>query len=391
MPVHQLLNYNMHDLLNPSTIPTRHFFPLALLLIGISGCDGGGGAFAPLFNVPPVASNSCNAIMDFDTAIVVPLPASDSNGNSTIASYTIDTMPANGSINGCTTVPCTQQCATVAQCASFTYSPNQISNLRGMDKFDFHVTDSGGLSSSMATAWILNNGKVRIMPLGDSITTGDFSLPSSPDSDQIGYRRKLYLDLDGQSPNRINFVGGQSNGLLDHDKDHEGHGGACATGPCSFTTLDINVEGWLNSKPADIVLLHVGINDINQRGDTSSTGVNTILNNIDTWESNNHPVTVFLAKIIDDVPGVLPELDVATYNNNLVNMLAGRPSSDRVIMVDMHDGAGIIYGNGTFAADMFDNVHPKLSGYEKMAAKWLSDMTDPANVGQKYLGIPLCP
>ena len=391
MPVHQLLNYNMRDLLNPPTVPTRHFIPLALLLIGISGCDSGGGFLPPFINVPPVSSNSCSTIVNNDPAIVVPLPASDSNGNGTIASYTIDTLPANGSINGCTTVPCTQQCATVSQCASFTYTPNfTATGRRAMDKFDFHVTDSGGLSSSIATVWILNNGKARIMPLGDSITTGDFSLPGSPDSDQIGYRRKLYLDLDGQNPNRIDFVGSQSNGSTDHDRNHEGHGGACATGPCSFTTLDSNVVGWLNSNPADIVLLHVGINDINQRGDTSSTGVNAILDNIDTWESNNHPVTVFLAKIIDDVPGVLPELDVATYNNNLVNMLAARPN-DRVIMVDMRDGAGIIYGNGTFAADMFDNVHPKLSGYEKMAAKWLTDMTDPANVGAKYLGIPQCP
>jgi lysophospholipase L1-like esterase len=392
MPAHQLLNYNMHVLLNPSTIPTRHFFPLALLLIGISGCDGGGGS-APLFNVPPVASNSCNAISDGSFSVVVPLPASDSNGNNTIASYTIDTLPANGGISGCTTVPCIQQCATVAQCASFTYSPNQISNLRGMDKFNFHVTDAGGLASSMATVWILNNGKVRIMPLGDSITTGDFSLPGNDlDTEQVGYRRKLYLDLEGMSPNRINFVGSQSDGLLDHDKDNEGHGGACATGPCTppFETIDSKVTIWLDSNPADIVLLHVGINDINQRGDTSSTGVNNILNAIDTWEAANYPVTVFLAKIIDDVPMYQAELPVTTYNSNLDALFAARPN-DRLIMVDMHDGAGISYGSGSPGPDMWDNVHPNLSGYEKMAAKWLTDMTDPANVGTKYLGIPQCP
>jgi lysophospholipase L1-like esterase len=138
------------------------------------------------------------------------------------------------------------------------------------------------------------------------------------------------------------------------------------------------------------VLLHVGINDINQRGDTSNSGVTNILNNIDTWESNNYPVTVFLAKIIDDVPNFQDEFAVTTYNNNLASMLTGRPN-DRVIMVDMRDGAGILYGNGSPGPDMWDNVHPNLTGYEKMAAKWLTDMTDPANVGPKYLGIPQCP
>jgi lysophospholipase L1-like esterase len=224
------------------------------------------------------------------------------------------------------------------------------------------------------------------MPLGDSITTGD------PGSQQVGYRRKLYLDLDGLSPNRIDFVGSLSNGLTDHDKDHEGHGGACATGPCStFPTIDSNIQGWLNANPADIVLLHVGINDLNEHmGDTSSTGVEDILTNIDTWESNNYPVTVFLAKIIKDVPNYQTNFPVTTYNNGLDLMVLGRPN-DRVIMVDMENDAGIVYGSGSPGLDMFDNLHPKLSGYEKLAAKWLTDMTNPSNLGTKYLGIPQCP
>jgi hypothetical protein len=60
-------------------------------------------------------------------------------------------------------------------------------------------------------------------------------------------------------------------------------------------------------------------------------------------------------------------------------------------MVDMQSGAGIVYGNMTPGQDMFDNLHPKLSGYEKMATKWLTDMNNPSNLGTKYLGIPQCP
>jgi lysophospholipase L1-like esterase len=255
---------------------------------------------------------------------------------------------------------------------NYAYTPNSP-NFRGMDKFTYQVTDPEGLTST-GSVWVFIDGSLRIMPLGDSITTGAFSLPSSPDSEQVGYRRKLYLDLDALSPNRINFVGNQVNGSTDHDKDNEGHGGACATGPCStFPTIDTNIVNWLNTNPADIVLLHVGINDLNERGDTSSTGVNNILDNIDTWESNNYPVTVFLAKIIDDVPNFQTDFDVTTYNNNLATMLTLRPN-DRVIMVDMQNGAGIVYGNNFPGQDMFDNLHPNLSGYEKIADKWKADM-----------------
>jgi VCBS repeat-containing protein len=272
---------------------------------------------------------------------------------------------------------------------NYSYTPNS-SSFRGMDKFTYTVTDSLGAQTT-GTATVLIDGKVRIMPLGDSITAGSFSLPGSPDSAQVGYRRKLYIELEDLSSSYgVDFVGSGSSGSVDHDKDHEGHGGYCATGCTTYGVIDTNIVGWLNANPADIVLLHIGITDINERGDTSATGVTNILNAIDTWEAANHPVTVLLAKIIDDVPNYQTELNVTAYNNNLVNMLAGRPN-DRVIMVDMRDGAGILYGSGSPGPDMFDNVHPNLTGYEKMAAKWLTELTNPANVGSKYPGLPQCP
>ena len=124
----------------------------------------------------------------------------------------------------------------------------------------------------------------------------------------------------------------------------------------------------------------------------------TILNNIDAWESVNYPVTIFLARIIDDVPGFGTERDVTAFNNNLASMVASRPS-DRVILVDMQNGAGLNYGSGAPGPDMNDNVHPRDDpdesdgthiGYAKIANKWFLDMTDPANVGSKYLGLPQC-
>jgi hypothetical protein len=39
---------------------------------------------------------------------------------------------------------------------------------------------------------------------------------------------------------------------------------------------------------------------------------------------------------------------------------------------------------------MYDNVHPNLTGYNKMADKWKAELTNPANVGPKYPGLPQC-
>jgi len=68
-------------------------------------------------------------------------------------------------------------------------------------------------------------------------------------------------------------------------------------------------------------------------------------------------------------------------------MVAARPNN-RVITVNQQTGAGIIYSVGI---DMGDDIHPNQTGYNKMATKWFSDMTNPANIGPKFIGLPSCP
>lgn len=365
----------MSYLQNHPPVPAARFIAWMLILIGLSGCGGGGGGGSPppVVNVPPVAGNSCSTIMNNDTLLVMPLSASDGNGNSTIASYTIDTLPANGSISGCASVPCTQQCASMAQCASFTYIPNaNATGRRGMDKFNFHVTDSGGLSSSVATAWILNNGQVRIMPLGDSITVG------SGDPNNVGYRRKLFQDLEPLiGTGRVDFVGGVISGMpADFDRDHEGHGGWCDdNNPCGggmFNNINDFVIGFLNTSPADSVLLHIGTNDF----EVSNAGVNSILNNINSWAQQNYRINVFVARIIPSLNGSLG--DVNTFNNNVTSIATNR-SHTTIQMVNQQTGAGIHNtadptgntGNPMFYAE---NLHPNPAGYALMADKWRTDM-----------------
>ncbi len=86
---------------------------------------------------------------------------------------------------------------------------------------------------------------------------------------------------------------------------------------------------------------------------------------------------MFLARIIDFA--TLEPL-VTTFNNNVENMAQDRISNpsnpafpDDIIIVDMQNGADLLYGNGSPGFDMDDDIHPKQSGYEKMATVWLDD------------------
>ena len=214
---------------------------------------------------------------------------------------------------------------------------------------------------------------INIMPLGNSITRG-----FSGSTDAVGYRRELYLALESEGYD-IDFVGGMSDGLVDDfDKDHEGHSG--------FTSSQIAgmVYDYLGANPADIVLLHIGTNDISELGFNLNDSVNDvaeILDEIDRFETDNgKTIWVVLARIInrncslEDPPCVESE-DTTDLNIAVEAMAQSRiGSGDKIVIVDMEDGAGIDYHLSTDVppGDMADNSHPYDTGYEKMADVWFA-------------------
>jgi lysophospholipase L1-like esterase len=361
----------------------------------------------PPVNQPPTVSNAClstprgvsmggfvNATDPDSTSLTYALVSGGTAGLS-------DGKKGNVTINSVTGeftyTPCAAPGATACVPAS------SGTGFQGMDKITFRVTDPLGQSST-GVATILIDGAVRIMPLGDSITEGVTSSTgcsgtSCPalGSDRIGYRKKLYDDLEALSPNyAVRMVGsrfkGENAGLLAPNNAQEGHPGWCA-GPtgdgssyCSTTVspegvprnLADNVISWLNTNQPDIILLHAGTNSFT----TSASDMALLLNAIDTWQAANYPVTVFLARILQNAP---PGSDnVQLFNDNVAAIVGTR----RVITVNQQTGANIVYSIGV---DMGDDIHPNQTGYNKMAAKWLTDMTNPANVGPKFIGLPSCP
>ena len=202
--------------------------------------------------------------------------------------------------------------------------------------------------------------QITIMPLGDSITRGYQSTGLN------GYRRDL-KDLLVSSGYDVNFVGSLQDGTF-VDKQHEGHDG--------YKVNQLSVYNYLNNNPAQIVLLHIGTNDI--AGDpipyTDSDDVENILNLIDNWESEkNQTVVVILSEIINQMGHACPNSSTTTiFNDNVKKMALNRINDpvqpDRIVIVDMECSAGLNYNN-----DMADTLHPNDNGYEKMAAKWFAD------------------
>ena len=106
-----------------------------------------------------------------------------------------------------------------------------------------------------------------------------------------------------QAGYQLNFVGSLADGIPgDFDDDHEGHSGFHADGSPAGDGEDIfdNVLDWLIDQqnlgnPTDIVLLHIGTNDISDGGEDANE-IDGILDKIDQFDTNTW---VILARIIN--------------------------------------------------------------------------------------------
>ncbi|MGD2049641.1 MAG: GDSL-type esterase/lipase family protein, partial [Chloroflexota bacterium] len=215
---------------------------------------------------------------------------------------------------------------------------------------------------------------VRIMPLGDSITVGNASGVVPDDAQHwVSYRKDLWESLNLAGYN-VDFVGSQVNGdAFDppFDSQHEGHGGWHAAGG-SGGGIAPNIYDWLVANPADVVLLHIGTNDISG-GDEDAGEVATILDEIDRYSED---ITVVLARIINRRDG---SAATTAFNDAVEAMAQDRITNpanpaypDKIIIVDMEDGIGMVYGQAPSSGDMWDNLHPYETGYAKMSGGWLN-------------------
>ena len=216
--------------------------------------------------------------------------------------------------------------------------------------------------------------KIKILPLGDSITKG--SMGDIPDSLKTGFRQPLWLLLNSDNI-LCDFIGSQSYGYAatpKFDPDDAGFGGYTTRELLHLIMTGIDRNGYtitpgpyLNYYHPNIILLHIGTIGL----DTSTIALDSLLNYIDEFEdTTNTSIWVILAKIINKVPY---SDTTSIYNDNLKKMAEERiKNGDHIKLVDMEKDAGFVYKIDIVApynnGDIYDGVHPNSRGYAKMAS-----------------------
>ena len=192
--------------------------------------------------------------------------------------------------------------------------------------------------------------QLRIMPLGNSITHGEHG--SNPYG---GFRDDLAYLLLSENID-FDFVGTLNDNTL--YPWHEGHPGK------QTAYLERNVYDWVNQTYPDIVLLHIGTNDI-----TGEVGINTIKNNIEKILNNiwsyNPAIPILLCSVI-------PRKDSSEKNHNnsslckLIHQLAiDKLEQGKPIRYVGQNEVWLSNPNWTNAY-LYDDFHPNNAGYSLM-------------------------
>ena len=177
--------------------------------------------------------------------------------------------------------------------------------------------------------------------------------------------------------------------MTDFDPDHDGHPGWRAdqivNGRIGSTEGKLDV--WLIAEEPDIVLLHIGTNDISW-GNEDWSEVEDILVVIDDYEfTSGKAVWAILALIIDRgcdpfLPPCPKSAETTAFNNDVEDFVFFRRQAggDRIMLVDMQYGAAIDYDRWFMGGDMWDDLHPFETGFAKMADVWFDAIQQIINV-----------
>ncbi|MEN3611421.1 cellulose binding domain-containing protein [Plantactinospora sp. ZYX-F-223] len=195
---------------------------------------------------------------------------------------------------------------------------------------------------------------VRIMPLGDSITAG----PGC-------WRALLWNQLRTAGYSNIDFVGSASDGGscnygFSYDADHEGHGGFSAVGIADNNQL----PPWLNAADPDIVVMHLGTNDLWGGWQSMDTIMAAFTKLVGQMRANNPDMKIVVAQIIPHHGCETCPADAVTFNNRIPGWAAGLTTArSPIVVVDQWTGFNA-------ATDTNDGVHPVESGFRKMANRF---------------------
>jgi len=230
---------------------------------------------------------------------------------------------------------------------------------------EYQVNDAEGvILARHEHRWVFD--PVRVMPLGDSITSGVEYFDGAVDQpllpERVGYRKFLYDRLiAGDYP--IDYVGqsgqnaGAAAGLA--DQQNNGYPGV------DIAFINNKLLEVLGDDSADIILLHIGTNNTPQ----NAAAIDSLLITLDTWEAENHPVLALVATITPK-RDVARNAEVDEFNQDLRSRIAARVN-DRVLLVEQNTGFSL-----TDISDEQIGIHPNAGGYQKMADVWFDALTN---------------
>ncbi len=221
--------------------------------------------------------------------------------------------------------------------------------------------------------------KLRVMPLGDSITDG---FTGQPDG---GYRLTLwnllkendYTDnIDFVGPNGLDSTVWDSNGS---DMNHAGYSGYAIADIPNQRSGIYNFSEWLMQEyPADVVLLQIGTNDILSSAlDGMNERLELLIDTILTYIPEDGLLYVSTVPYMDaDVTNytdayTVEEMDKAVddYNTQIREIVSRKQAEGKPI-------AQADINSVLTKADLLDGVHPSAAGYEKMGNYWYGKLTE---------------
>ncbi|MFE0462851.1 SGNH/GDSL hydrolase family protein [Kitasatospora sp. NPDC058965] len=205
---------------------------------------------------------------------------------------------------------------------------------------------------------------LRVMPLGDSITAGVGS------STGAGYRLPLWQLVEHQDRYTAEFVGSQRGGGFAQPR-HEGHSG------WMIADLRAHVDGWLASGAPDVVLLHIGINDLD-RGTDKAHAVDRLADLLDRIYTDRPATTVVLLGLLPTTRGLQDR--VAAFNRGAQQLEARERA--------LHRSLRWVAPPALTPAEFADTLHPNDRGYQRIARSFFDGMAAGIDLHRSGSGTP---
>lgn len=219
------------------------------------------------------------------------------------------------------------------------------------------VTTNLQALTTQATA----NHRLKIMPLGDSITSGVIGVN---EQDSGGYRPELWnkLVVDGLP---VELVGSISNGPVGFPNQHEGHPG------WTIGQISASVDEWLQTYQPDLILLMIGTKDTIKRPfKTIVKDLGALIDQMTTQLPNAQLLVASVPPVHPAVKSLRRVIRVLYFNEAIPGVVEAKTAEGKKVhFVDMRS-LTVDDLMSSVSLELDSGVHPSPEGYRKIARFW---------------------